>query len=236
MATHHLCKIAGCGNVGKLTRGWCQKHYQRWQSTGDPLKSKIDREQTGKPCRVQGCERGSGYKGFCELHYDRWKRTGDPLVASADPNHHKVEKWLREHAHHVGEECLRWPFNVCEHGRGTATLNGRQMSAPKVMCVLAHGEPPSPAHEAAHSCGKGHEGCINPNHLRWATRKENEADKLAHGTLRRGMAINTAKLNENDVRAIRASADGLTALSSRYGISATAVWNIRRRKSWTWLD
>lgn len=30
------CSVCGCENTGKLSRGWCQKHYQRWRKWGDP--------------------------------------------------------------------------------------------------------------------------------------------------------------------------------------------------------
>jgi hypothetical protein len=32
---HGTCAI--CGNVGRLKRGWCTKHYQRWRDHDDPL-------------------------------------------------------------------------------------------------------------------------------------------------------------------------------------------------------
>ncbi len=31
------CSIDGCGNPHQA-RGWCNKHYQRWLSRGDPEK------------------------------------------------------------------------------------------------------------------------------------------------------------------------------------------------------
>lgn len=34
-----LCTIRDCGRGGKLSRGWCQMHYQRWKKHGNPLKS-----------------------------------------------------------------------------------------------------------------------------------------------------------------------------------------------------
>jgi hypothetical protein len=38
------------------------------------------------------------------------------------------------------------------------------------MCELVNGPPPLGA-LAAHSCGRGHDGCVDPRHLRWATYK-----------------------------------------------------------------
>lgn len=107
--------------------------------------------------------------------------------------------------------------------------------ASRMMCVLAHGEVPVPAMQAAHRCGHGHTGCMNPNHLYWADRSENEADKIAHGTSNRGEGNGHAKLTPAIVRAIRASSDGPAALADKYGISAPTVCDIRARRSWAWL-
>lgn len=38
MADAPICSIDGCGNTAKV-RGWCYKHYNRWNRHGDPLKS-----------------------------------------------------------------------------------------------------------------------------------------------------------------------------------------------------
>jgi hypothetical protein len=37
MASDRTCSIDGCENGGRLARSWCPKHYQRWQTHGDPL-------------------------------------------------------------------------------------------------------------------------------------------------------------------------------------------------------
>lgn len=38
MADNPICSVDGCGNTAKV-RGWCYKHYNRWNRHGDPLKS-----------------------------------------------------------------------------------------------------------------------------------------------------------------------------------------------------
>lgn len=92
-------------------------------------------------------------------------------------------KWLREHVSYRGDDCLPWPLSKDGRvGRGRVGWNGKHYWAHRLMCVLAHGEPPTPKHQTAHSCGKGHEGCVNPRHLSWQTNSENQLDRYRkHG-------------------------------------------------------
>ena len=234
MAATKICSVEGCGKAGKLTRGWCPKHYRRWQVHGDPLISLYDREQTGQPCKHDGCDKPSGYQGFCQNHYKMWRARG-----STD-HHQRFRRrisWIESNAQWASDECLIWPFGVNDTGRGQMAFRGRVTSAPRVMCTIAHGDPPTPEHEAAHSCGKGHMGCVSPVHLRWATHAENEADKVDHGTHRRGEKINTAKLTEPDVREIRARpSDAGVALALEFGVTPSAISAIRTGRAWSWLD
>lgn len=93
----------------------------------------------------------------------------------------KAIKWLQENAAYDGDNCLTWPFGKCE-GYGMFGVNGDHWYAHRFMCKLVHGEPPTPAHVAAHECGKGHLGCVNPKHLSWKTISENQKDRSKHGT------------------------------------------------------
>lgn len=77
-----------------------------------------------------------------------------------------------------GNECLEWPYSGNNWGYGQLTVAGRLVVASRFVCEIAHGDPPTPEYQAAHSCGNGHLGCVNPQHLRWATPKENSADKI----------------------------------------------------------
>jgi hypothetical protein len=71
-----------------------------------------------------------------------------------------------------------------------------------------------------------------PSNLAWGTRGENVADMLRHGTQVKGRRVNTAKLTEADVLAIRQSPETLTALGRRYGVTIQSIQAIRQRKSW----
>jgi|VirMetMinimDraft_7_1064189.scaffolds.fasta_scaffold103182_2 hypothetical protein len=147
----------------------------------------------------------------------------------------KVE-WIERHSDYTGDDCIDWPFANCPHGRGIVQTKGVAFSAPNFMCRAAHGNPPTPKHHAAHSCGNGHNGCLNPNHLRWATPRENESDKILHGTLRKGTDINTNKLSEDQVIEIRNSKLKGIELAKIYDVTPVAISAIRTRKNWAWLE
>jgi hypothetical protein len=135
-------------------------------------------------CIVQGCERErSQRRRMCASHYQRQWKYGDPRAGETEKG--LLAAWLRQHATYASDDCLTWPYGQSSSGHGSVTLNGYKTSASRAMCLLAHGLPPD-GHEAAHSCGKGHLGCVNPRHLRWATRLENVHDAMRHGTTSKG--------------------------------------------------
>lgn len=69
----------------------------------------------------------------------------------------------------------------------TVRVRGRKhpvpMFAHRVACEIFKGAP-KPGLEAAHVVDCPHRHCINPDHVRWATRTENEADKRHPSRLR----------------------------------------------------
>lgn len=87
-------------------------------------------------------------------------------------------EWLVRHVSYPGDNCLTWPFaRDSRVGRGLLGHESRRYWAHRLMCILAHGEPPTPKHQASHTCGRGHEGCVNPRHLEWKTNSENQYDR-----------------------------------------------------------
>jgi hypothetical protein len=188
-----------------------------------------------RPCSFDGCPNAASPKasrGLCNSHY--WQlHKGRPLTPLAYRRNQSVP-WLEAHVEHEGEECLIWPFRRREDGRGQVRYEGEMTTAHRLMCVFAHGEPPTPKHEAAHSCGKGHEGCVNPKHLRWATDKENKADMVGHGTRRQGETIPWAVLTERRVKAIREFAATLSipTLADLFGLDREHVRKVVTRSIW----
>lgn len=187
------------------------------------------------PCTVDGCgnERCNSH-GYCWMHYTRWRRHGDPLFTTNG----KPETWLRDALNYDGDECLTWPFGGRNNGYGTLIFEGRAVSAHRKMCELVHGPAPTKRHEAAHSCGKGHLGCVSPRHLRWATPEENQADRLLHGTHNRGERCGSNILTEAQVREVRTLLGTLSRpkIAKRFGVTEGCIKGIAARKTWAWLE
>jgi hypothetical protein len=73
------------------------------------------------------------------------------------------------------------------------------------------------------------------DNLRWDTRKNNFADKLAHGTQAWGETHPLRKLSAAEVIAIRMSKGSCTQLGEQYGIGRMQISRIRNRKNWAHL-
>lgn len=225
------CNIEGCVKEAKQ-KGWCWAHYTRWRRYGDPLEAKRVSPNLTPPekCIIDGCDKKHLAKGLCAMHYNRVYRHGDTdaRLAAATGDH---LRWLRGHIGFDGGGCLYWPFKAkTAKGYAVTTFDGVAMNASRAMCILARGEPPTPEHEAAHSCGKGHEGCVHPGHLRWATTSENHADKKVHGTYYPPFTKKGVKLTDDDVRAIRSSDEPQSVLGKRYGVHPSYIWELRTYK------
>ncbi len=102
-----------------------------------------------------------------------------------------------------------------------------------LVCAAFHGPRPTPTHEAAHNNGRHNDD--RAENLRWATPKENAADRAAHGTDQAGSANPGAKLTEDAVREIRATPTGYgvnVALAKKFGVSKTTIECARYGRSW----
>jgi hypothetical protein len=167
-----------------------------------------------KICTIADCGNPTCAHGLCHKHYARLRRTGDPegfLPGFKDRRRH-VARWVDQYClSFAGDECLSWPFARDKQngyarmsGWDTDKQRGRAFSAARVICEKVYGPPPEPWYEAAHTCGKGGEACVNPRHLRWATPADNRADKRLHGTRSVGTKHPSAKLTDEQVAYVRA--------------------------------
>lgn len=138
--------------------------------------------------------------------------------------------WLQAHVNYRYDDCLKWPFSRDTHGYGQLGHEGKVIKAHRKMCELKNGPAPTRAHEAAHSCGRGHQACINPNHLFWKTRQQNQQDR----TDSYGRGTPRYKLTEDDVATIRVllASETHLAIAKRFDVHPSTISNIKRGKHW----
>lgn len=197
----------------------------------------------GVQCLADGCTKRREQKGYCPKHYAMWKKHGDPLTPPSRVKGAGVE-WLENHKNYDGDDCLIWPFGSAgirkdgSPGYGQAVVDGENIGAHVLMCKLAHGERPPDKPLAAHTCGKGHLGCVSPKHLKWATYAENTADCINHGTFARGETSPNAKLTVDDIRTIRNLKGRVPTrkVAEQFGIGSSQVKRIMNRETWKHID
>jgi hypothetical protein len=136
------------------------------------------------------------------------------------------------------EDCIIWPYGT-RRGYGDIRIGEHKKFAHREICCRAHGPPPTPSHEAAHSCNV--RSCVNYKHIRWATRIENESDKKIHGTRYKvwehnnGVRSSSARLTEDQVHWIRHQLElgiHIWEIAKHLGMGTTSIRNIRDNRKW----
>lgn len=212
MAVDCLCSVKACDNP-VYCRGFCRRHYR------------LARVENFPECLVDGCSNRSYIKGFCNSHYIRVRKFGSPkgrakkraaLIA-------EQKEFIKQALIYQGEDCLVWPWGRYKSGYACIPGDGKSLYGHRYVCAEAHGAAPSDKHEAAHRCGV--RPCINPKHLRWATPKENNADKILHGTLLTGDKHPNTKLTSARLKELKSllGTTSHTALAKKFGVSRSHV-------------
>ena len=135
-------------------------------------------------------------------------------------------------------DCWLWTGARNPCGYGNLKLDGRNALAHRVSWEMRYGPIPSgPGHHGTcvlHRCDVP--ACVNPEHLRLGSQAENVADKYQKGRGRHtgapGESHWSARLTENDVRAIRAAPGTREDIAACFGVTASHVGAIRRREKW----
>jgi len=185
-------------------------------------------------CSIPACGKPVTGHGLCPNHCRRLRLYGDPLAGRTSKG--EVARFFSQTVlPYDGDECLLWPYCKTNTGYGLVRFKGEHRLAHRIVCEQENGPPPTPQYEAAHSCGKGHLGCVTRRHLSWKTRKENEDDKEMHGTRPRGEHHPLARLTEDDVRAIRRMHGKLPQkkVALLFGATRSMIYLIQSGKTWT---
>lgn len=112
----------------------------------------------------------------------------------------------------------------------------KHYKAHQLVCMAFHGLAPSLRHVVAH--GDGVRTNNVPSNLRWATTKENHADRWQHGTAPCGSFHGRALLSEENAREIRAANCSRLDddFARRFGVKPKTVSRIRLGYSWKHLE
>jgi hypothetical protein len=212
------CSADDCDRPAKA-HGLCSKHYQRWQSYGDPsVVLKPWGRLQKKQCSVDACEALAVCKGYCNKHYKRWRKHGSPMVTHAPelpdvPAYVHVHKRLRRRygpasAYRCvacGDEARHWS---CFRNR-TATSDAGGVT----VTYSLHDEDYAPL-------------CVRCN--LWTSKQS------------RGMERGSVRLTDDDVIALRRrAADGealnYSAEARRLRVNKETVRNAVRGATWQHL-
>ena len=219
-----VCSIPGCAKP-YFGRSFCQAHYTRWRRYGDPL---IGARKPRSKCSVAGCDAPLHGRTFCSVHYARSVRYGDPLAGRTGFG--EVARFFRQVVLPWDEDrCLPWPYHRNGNGYAEMRRDGRSgLIVSRIVCEHVHGPAPTPDHEAAHSCGQGRNGCVNPRHLSWKTPKQNAADRVTHGTHPLGERNPNVKLKDAEVSQIL-ELKGLYSLqkiADMFGVTKSTIFRV----------
>ena len=187
-------------------------------------------------CAIDGCDKPVVRRVWCNAHYMRWKRHGDPIgggTSLGDPQRYFRQVVMA----YDGDDCLIWPFKRKGDGYGRLWRDGRMQVVSRLVCEENRGPPPAQKHDAAHSCGNGHNGCVTKRHLSWKTRAGNVADMVLHGNSMRGARNWNTKLTEEQVLEIRGLRGKATQvdLAKRFGVARQSISAIHKGLHWGWL-
>jgi hypothetical protein len=140
-----------------------------------------------------------------------------------------------------GPSCWTWTGTVNRLGYGHILVGLGMKKSTHVALFLETGEWLPEGSMACHRCDNP--SCVNPAHLFIGDALANNRDRQSKGrtisnldkrtvTKFLGEANGCARLNEENVRAIRSSPESGPVLAGRYGVSVKTISRIRRREKW----
>lgn len=145
-----------------------------------------------------------------------------------------VSRFLEKIGAHDENGCQPWTASVDEWGYGRFRVHGKNRHAHRIAWEIANSQSAG-GWVVRHRCDNPI--CVNPEHLELGTVADNNRDTVIRGrhTPVRGPRSKKSRLTEEQVRAIRASTLGTSALGRMYGITPQSVHSIRIGKNWAWL-
>lgn len=130
--------------------------------------------------------------------------------------------------------CRLWPHIKKGTGYGRVSIPGlgRGLSTHRLSLSLKLGREIRPSMKALHTCD--HRNCINPAHLYEGSSKQNSADAVTRGRIKRGENHPKHKLTYTQVQAIRAIGASLSQreVADKFNVCQSKVGSILRGTRW----
>jgi hypothetical protein len=151
------------------------------------------------------------------------------------PNYQSVLKKFEDKFTRRGQRsCWPWHATRTAKGYGRVNIQRTYFLAHRVAYVLYKGPIPDGVgfHGTCllHRCDNPE--CVNPNHMFFGTVEENNNDMARKNRSAYGVRANTAKLDDEKVRAIRTSSATVASIARMYGVGWSCVHKIRERETW----
>lgn len=166
-----LCSVEGCVNK-YVAKTFCNKHYMRWKTHGDPLIVGSKRKHV--LCTIVGCGEEHAARGFCHNHWAQWKKHGDPLKKhKSGPKGHLTDEerfWTMVDKSPHPKGCWEWAAYRNPGGYGTFKVSGQMFLAHRYSYEVANNEKLG-VWFVDHRCHN--RGCVKPTHLRKVTKQQN---------------------------------------------------------------
>lgn len=128
-------------------------------------------------------------------------------------------------------QCIEWAGCRVQGGYGHRRYHGRMTLAHRVAWIEANGPIPD-GMIVMHTCDNP--PCINVEHLRLGTQRQNVEDMLSKGRRHssKGERNPKAKLTHDQVIEIRSASGTLQQIADRYGITNANVSKIKKGQTW----
>lgn len=171
------CSIEQCERPRKC-RGYCDTHYKRWLQ-GRPLEAPFKRTRCSeRQCTVDGCERKQFALKMCQCHYSRNRKYGDPLLGPPPAQKFSsIEERFWAKVDKTGD-CWVWTAHLFHDGYGQFATKTKGVTrtwrAHRIAYEWAYGPIPD-GMLVDHRCHNRR--CVNPDHLRLATRNQNNQNR-----------------------------------------------------------
>lgn len=137
--------------------------------------------------------------------------------------------WARVDSSNGEDSCWPWTGFCLPKGYGKTSHRGKDITSHRLAYTLAHGHIPDGMH-VLHSCDNP--PCCNPAHLHLGTNLDNIAEMRAKLRHNFGERNGSAKLTDDDIRAIRASTEPQRAIAKRYGVVQQTISAIKTGAKW----